>query len=105
MPHLHLPADHTDADLVLAADLARAMGSAELFVTWTHAAGPGAVPEIDAVLREPRPGLVVELLATLIAGVTVLWRVLTTGSAAAPGATGSASVPLGARRAAGEPSA
>jgi hypothetical protein len=105
MPHLHLPADHTDADLVLAADLARAMGSAELFIAWTHAAGPGAVPEVEAVVREPRPGLVVDVLSTLIAGVAVLWRVLTTGSAAAPRVAGAAGAPLGARPTAGEPSA
>ena len=35
MPHLYLPSDHTDADLVLAADIAAAVSSAELYVTWT----------------------------------------------------------------------
>ena len=36
MPHLYLPRDHTDADLVLAADVAAAVSSADLYVTWTH---------------------------------------------------------------------
>ena len=35
MPHLYLPSDHTDADLVLAADIAAAVSSAELYVTWS----------------------------------------------------------------------
>ena len=54
MPHLYLPSDHTDADLVLAADVAAAVSSADLYVTWTLDAGAGA-PEIEAVVREERP--------------------------------------------------
>ena len=53
MPHLYLPSDHTDADLVLAADVAAAVSSAELYVTWTLEAGQG-VPEVEAVLRDER---------------------------------------------------
>ena len=54
MPHLYLPTDHTDADLVLAADVAAAVSSADLYVTWTLESGAGA-PEIEAVVREERP--------------------------------------------------
>ena len=74
MPHLYLPTDHTDADLVLAADVAAAVSSADLYVTWTLDAGAG-VPEVEAVVREERPevpvnpfaGLAVALLAGLVA--------------------------------------
>ena len=51
MPHLYLPTDHTDADLVLAADVAAAVSSADLFVTWTLDSGAGA-PEVEAVVHE-----------------------------------------------------
>ena len=54
MPHLHLPTDHTDADLILAANLADVVGSEDLYVAWTHDSGAGAVPEVDAVLVEAR---------------------------------------------------
>ena len=54
MPHLHLPADHTDADLVLAANLAEIVGSEDLYVVWSHETGPGAIPEVEAELREER---------------------------------------------------
>ena len=49
MPHLHLPIDHTDADLVLAANLAEVVGSEDLYVAWTPRGRPGAVPEVEAV--------------------------------------------------------
>ena len=39
MPSLYLPAHHTDADLVLAGQVAEQMESAELYVTWTPSAG------------------------------------------------------------------
>ena len=72
MPHLHLPIDHTDADLVMAANLAEVVGSEDLYVAWSHQSGAGAVPEVEAVLVEPsagRPGF----FATLAA----IWRALT----------------------------
>jgi hypothetical protein len=55
MPHLHLPAAHSDADLALAADVAAAVGSEDLYVTWSHAEGPGLAPEIEALVRDERP--------------------------------------------------
>jgi hypothetical protein len=55
MPRLHLPVEHTDADLVLAANLAEVVGSEDLYVAWSHESGPGAIPEVDAVLVDERP--------------------------------------------------
>ena len=51
MPSLYLPADHTDADLVLAGQVAERIESDELYVTWTPSAGQAA-PEV--VARHPR---------------------------------------------------
>ena len=80
MPHLYLPTDHTDEDLVLAADVAAAVSSADLYVTWTHEWGAGA-PEIEAVVREERPPVQVnpfaELLVALFQGIATLWQSLT----------------------------
>lgn len=81
MPHLYLPTEHTDADLVLAADVAAAVSSADLYVTWTLDAGAGA-PEVEAVVREERPAApeanpFVELFVAIFQGVAALWRSLT----------------------------
>ena len=79
MPHLYLPSDHTDADLVLAADVASAVSSADLYVTWTLDAGPGA-PEVEAVVREERqsdPNPFAEVFVALMQGVVALWQHLT----------------------------
>ena len=79
MPHLYLPTDHTDADLVLAADVATAVSSADLYVTWTIDSGAGA-PEVEAVVREepsPAPNAFVELFAAIGRGFAALWRTLT----------------------------
>ena len=51
MPHLHLPTDHTDADLVLAANLAEVVGSEDLYVAWTHESGAGAFPRSTPCLE------------------------------------------------------
>jgi hypothetical protein len=103
MPHLHLPTDHTDADLVLAANLAEIVGSEDLYVTWTHDAGGGAVPEVDAVLVEARRpsgfGAVVGLVG---AGLAAFWRALIGRSDDAE-VTGAPSAGR-SRRGAGEPS-
>ena len=104
MPHLYLPSDHTDADLVLAADVAAAVSSADLYVTWTHDAGPGA-PEVEAIVREEpvrgRPSNpFADLFVAMARGVAALWRMLTAPPrqhAAQPRVTGE-------RPAAGEPS-
>ena len=52
MPQLYLPAAHTDADLVLASQIAARIDSAELHVAWSPERGQ-VVPEVSAVLREP----------------------------------------------------
>lgn len=76
MPHLHLPAEHSEADIVLAANLAELVGSDDLFVAWTHDSGAGAIPEIDAFVRdEPRRGLAT-LLMDIAAGVAAFWHSL-----------------------------
>jgi hypothetical protein len=77
MPHLHLPVDHTDADLVLAANLAEIVGSEDLYVAWSHESGPGAVPEVEAVLVESRPiSALSEFMQALAAGFAHMWRML-----------------------------
>ena len=80
MPHFYLPTDHSDADLVLAADVAAAVSSADLYVTWTFDAGAGA-PEVEAVVREeraaPPANPFAELVVALFQGVAALWRSLT----------------------------
>jgi hypothetical protein len=79
MPHLHLPAEHSDADVVLAANVAAGVNSAELYVAWTHETGPGAVPEVEAEVHdrgaaaEPASPLV-ELFAVLAASFVAIWN-------------------------------
>jgi hypothetical protein len=81
MPHLYLPSEHSDADLVLAADVAQAVSSADLYVAWTHEAGPGGAPEVEAIVREPAqpPALnpFAELFGAMVHGVVALWRHIT----------------------------
>lgn len=101
MPHLYLPTDHTDADLVLAADVASAVSSSDLYVTWTIDAGAGA-PEVEAVMREeraePLANPFAELAVALIQGVAALWRSLT-----GPPPQRIAAAPAPPARATGEP--
>jgi hypothetical protein len=81
MPHLHLPMDHTDADLVLAANLADIVGSEDLYVAWTQDTGAG-VPEIEAYLSDETPASPFgEFMVALTAGCVAFWRALTGGSA------------------------
>ena len=54
MPQLYLPAEHTDADLILAGQIAQRVDSAELYVAWTPEHGQ-ASPEVAAMLRDPAP--------------------------------------------------
>jgi hypothetical protein len=87
MPHLHLPIDHTDADLVLAANLAEIVGSEDLYVAWSHESGAGAVPEVDAVLVESHHASALsEVFALVAAGCAAFWRALV-GRPADAGAT------------------
>ena len=103
MPHLHLPTDHTDADLILAASLADVVGSEDLYVAWTHESGAGAVPEVDAVLVEARrAGGLAEIVALVGSGFAAFLRALVgrQGEAEVTRAPSAAST----RRSAGEPS-
>jgi hypothetical protein len=85
MPHLHLPAAHSDADLALAADVAAAVGSDDLYVAWSHAEGPGLAPEVDALVRDERPvNPVVEAVATIFQGLAALARAIIGGGATRP---------------------
>jgi len=82
MPHLFLPSEHTDADLMLAADIAAAVESEDLYVAWTLEAGPGGTPEVEAVVSEAQPPAPVlnpfaELIVAMMAGAVALWRHLT----------------------------
>jgi hypothetical protein len=54
MAQLYLPVEHTEADLVLAGQIAESIDSAELYVTWTSGQGHSA-PEVFAELREHVP--------------------------------------------------
>jgi hypothetical protein len=77
MPHLHLPVDHTDADVLLAANLAEIVGSEDLYVAWSHQSGPGAIPEIEAVLVHARPlNPFAEFGAAVAAAFGAMWRAL-----------------------------
>ena len=53
MPHVHLPAQHTDDDLALAGALATMLRSKELYVAWSVEAGQAA-PVIPAALQDAR---------------------------------------------------
>jgi hypothetical protein len=85
MPHLYLPSEHTDADLVLAADVAAAVASADLYVAWTFDAGQGA-PEVEAVVREEplpsdHPGGIAGAIVALCRGIAAVWHHLTAAPA------------------------
>jgi hypothetical protein len=54
MSQLYLPVAHTEADLVLAGQIAERIDSAELYVTWTPSEGR-AIPEVVAELRAAAP--------------------------------------------------
>jgi hypothetical protein len=89
MPILHLPADHTDADLVLGAGIAELLGSEELHVTWTPSTGYAA-PAVQALVREPAPswagavGLAVRIVAELWVAFTARRSAGTPETPAAP---------------------
>jgi hypothetical protein len=71
MPSLYLPADHTDADLVVAGQLAERLESTELYVTWTPSSGQAAA-EVVAELRHPVSGWAATL-RVLLRAVAELW--------------------------------
>jgi hypothetical protein len=93
MPHLHLPAEHSDADIVLAASVAATVGSEDLYVAWTHETGAGAVPEIEAIVRDERPSALATFVRALADGMLALWHGLTATPAAPAPATAKPATP------------
>src|SRR3954454_23200655 len=93
MPLLPLPADHSDADIVLAANVAATVGSEDLYVAWTHDCGAGAVPEIEAVVRESRPSAVVWLARGVMNCMRAVWHGLTQPAAPARAAAPAPAAP------------
>ena len=74
MAQLYLPAAHTEADLVLASQIAEWIDSSELHVAWTPSGGR-AVPTVFAELRLGAPRRIAAL--ALVAGaVRELWSAL-----------------------------
>jgi hypothetical protein len=74
MPQLYLPAAHTEADLVLAGQIAELVDSAELYVAWTAEHGQAA-PEVAAELRAPSPGFA-GTISLLFQAARELWAAL-----------------------------
>ena len=83
MAYLHLPAQHSTGDLVLAGQIAEAFQSQDLFVTWTNAHGPSARPTVHAVVRDAPPHPIVEALRVLTTAVADAWRAMI-GATASP---------------------
>jgi hypothetical protein len=74
MAQLFLPLAHTEADLVLAGQIAERIDSAELYVAWTPRHGR-AVPEVVAELRAAVPRWT-GTLVLILGAVRDLWRAL-----------------------------
>ena len=68
MAHLHLPAQHSEDDLVLAHRVAEAVESSDLYVAWSHEAGPGLRPEVRAYVT-PAVNPIVEAVAQVISWI------------------------------------
>ena len=83
MPLLHLPTDHSAEDIVLAHRVATAVDSEDLYVTWSHRAGPGQQPEVFAEVRD-EPNVLVEAVATVIGWLAALFDALGGPSGATP---------------------
>jgi hypothetical protein len=85
MPHLHLPAAHSDADLALAADVAAAVGSDDLYVVWSHAEGAGLPPEVEAIVREERTSHPFgDAFTAILQGLVAVARAIVYGTAPRP---------------------
>ena len=74
MAQLYLPVAHTEADLVLAGQLAELIDSAELYVAWTPEHGR-AIPEVVAELRAAVPHWT-GTVALVFHAVRELWTLL-----------------------------
>jgi hypothetical protein len=80
MPTLHLPAAHTDSDVALALEVGHAVGSHELYVTWTHGEGPGLAPEVEVSTDDPdAPSPIspfAEVMVAMVQGLSALWNAI-----------------------------
>ena len=80
MPTLHLPAAHTDTDVALATEVARAVGSSDLYVSWTHGEGPGLPPEMETLtadeLRATAASPFAEVVIAMVQGISALWQAI-----------------------------
>jgi len=74
MAQLYLPVAHTEADLVLAGQIAELIDSAELYVAWTPRSGR-AIPEVVAELRAAVPRWT-GTLALVFEAVRELWTLV-----------------------------
>jgi hypothetical protein len=74
MAQLYLPVAHTEADLVLAGQIAELIDSAELYVAWTPQSGR-AIPEVVAELRAAVPRWT-GTLALVFEAVRELWTLV-----------------------------
>jgi hypothetical protein len=74
MAQLYLPVAHTEADLVLAGQIAERIASAELYVAWTPELG-GVAPEVVAELRRPPPSWT-DALGPVFQVMRELWSAL-----------------------------
>jgi hypothetical protein len=100
MPHLHLPSQHSPADLALAHRVAQEVESSEMYVTWSHASGPDQRPEVLAHVRE-EPSVLVETLATLFSWLgSVVEALITKPQTAQPQPEPPRALPARPRRAA-----
>jgi hypothetical protein len=110
MPTLHLPAAHTDVDVALAAEVAGAVGSHDLYVSWTHGEGAGLPPETETVVEERREADAVspfaEVIVAMVQGIAALWQAIVHPPSTRPELpSGRDDEGRATRPAAGEPSA
>ena len=75
MSYLHLPEEHTTADLVLAGQIAEAFASEDLYVAWTHD-GSGGAPTVQAHVRDAPPHPLFEAIGVLLSAIADAWRAL-----------------------------
>src|ERR1700759_1314910 len=78
MPTPQRPAHHTATDVALATEVAGAVGSHELYVTWTHGEGGGLPPEVETVLEDPQAPVaaspLAEVIVAMVQGIAALWQ-------------------------------
>lgn len=80
MPHVYLPSEHSEADLVLAGQVAEVLESDALYVTWSERGYEE--PHVETVLRSapparsapaPQHSLLIEVLGTMAAFVAAMF--------------------------------